>query len=150
MTPPILSRHPELVSGSISPPARSQRWQANAHRKVSPFGIRVVDQIDLPRSVPALELFLALDGADHVSEHFEINQPVDRVSCGVSGQGVVPVLPHPAEQVGGDSNIQRSVVPACEDIDAGVAFLSHGSELAARWTLKQVQGDGACYGGLVA
>jgi hypothetical protein len=30
---------------------------------------------------------------------------------------------------------------ACQDIDAGLAFIRHGPKAMARWTLKQVQGD---------
>ena len=141
MTSPTKTRHPELVSGSIVPPVRSKRRQTNAHRKVAPFGVLAIDQIDLPRSVPALELLLPLNGVDHVSEHLEMDQPVDRVFRGEAGQSIVAVLPHAAEQVRRDADIERAVVLAGEDIDGGVALVSHGTGFAARWTLKQVQGD---------
>ena len=135
-------RHPELVSGSISPHIRSKGWQANAHRKVAPLGIRFVDQVDFPRSVPALELFFARDGGDHVSEHFEMDQPKDGIFGRKPGKCAVPMLPHSAKQVRGDANIKRPIVLTSKDVDGRVSLLPHGTELGARWTLKQVQGDG--------
>ena len=146
MTSPNQLRHPELVSGSILPPTRSKRWQSNAHRKVAPLGVLAIDQIDFPLPVPALELFLPLDGGVYVAVHFEMDEAVDGVFRGMSGQGVVAVLPHAAEQLGGDADIQRAIVLARKDIDAGVSFLPHETELGARWTLKQVQGDGLSMG----
>ena len=36
---------------------------------------------------------------------------------------------------------QRAIVAAGKDVDARKPFLPHVIELAAKWTLKQVQGD---------
>ena len=41
---------------------------------------------------------------------------------------------------GGDPDVDCAVGPACEDIDAGEALISHAPEFAAKWALKQVQG----------
>ena len=138
---PLLHRHPELVSGSISPHIRSQWRQAQPHRQVGPMRVRLVDQVDLPRPVPILELLLAGDDAYHVAEHFEVNQPVRLVARGKPRRCAAAVLPHAAEQVGSHADVQRAVVSARQNIDAGVALLPHGPECAAKWTLKQVQGD---------
>ena len=103
--------------------------------------VRLVDQVDLPRPVPILELLLAGDDAYHVAEHFEVNQPVRLVARGKPRRCAAAVLPHAAEQVGSHADVQRAVVSARQNIDAGVALLPHGPECAAKWTLKQVQGD---------
>ena len=136
-----LLRHPELVSGSISPRSRSKRWQADAHRKVSPLWVHVIDQIDLPRSVPALELLFAGNGRDHITEHFEMDQAVDGILGSEPRKRAVSVLPHPAKQARGHADIQRAVMPARKHVDGGVAFMPRGTGFGARWTLKQVQGD---------
>ena len=138
----LLHRHPELVSGSISRFDRSQRRQAQLDRKVGPMRVRLVDQIDLPRPMPVLELFLAGDCADHVAEHLKMDQTVNLVTRGKPWRRTIAVLPHPAEQIRRNPDIQRAVVSARQNIDARVTLLTHGPEPVAKWTLKQVQGDG--------
>ena len=138
---PLLPRHPELVSGSISRFDRSQRRQAQPHREVGPVRVRLVDQVYLPRPMPVLELFLARDRADHVAEHLEMNQSVCFVARGKSWCRAVTVLPKSGDEIRGYANVQRAVMAAGENVDAGIAFLRHGPERAAKWTLKQVQGD---------
>ena len=140
-TPPYHIRHPELVSGSIPRFTRSQRRQAQPNGKVSPVQVLLLDQIDLPRSVPVLELLLARDRGDHVAIDFEMNQAVDFVTPGKSRQRIIAMLPKPTDQIRGYAHIKRAVVPARKDVDARKAFLPHGAESGARWTLKQVQGD---------
>jgi hypothetical protein len=103
--------------------------------------IGLVDQVDLPRPVPALELLLAQDRILHVAEHLEMDEAIDLVARRKTRRRPVAMLPHPAEQVRRDADVQRAVVPARQHIDARVAFLPHGPEPAAKWTLKQVQGD---------
>ena len=97
LTPSI--RHPELVSGPIAPHARSERWQAQPHRKVPPLRVLGIDQIDLPLSVPVFELLLPGNGVLHVSEHLEMDEAVDFVAAGEAGQQPFAMLHETAEQI---------------------------------------------------
>ena len=136
-------RHPELASGSICPPALRQRRQTKPDRQIDPVRIALFDQVDLPLPVPALQLLFAGDGVLHVVEHFEADQPVDMVSGCKPRQRPIAMLPKPRRKVGRHADIQRSVLPTGQDVDAGIACLPHGAECEAKWTLKQVQGDGS-------
>ena len=142
MDPHSFHRHPELVSGSISPPTRSKRRQAQPHSKVAPLRVFAIDQIDFPRPVPTLELLFSRDCGDHIAEHFKVDQPVDGIAFGETGQRAFAMLPHSPQQIGRHANIQRPVAAARKNINARNPFLPHGPECAAKWTLKQVQGDG--------
>ena len=142
-----ISRHPELVSGSIFPHTRSKRGEAQPHRKVAPLGVRAVDQIDLPRSLPVFQLLLAGNRALHVAEHLEVNEPVDRIAGREALGHTFAVLPQSLHQVRRHADVSRAVVPAGEDVDAGVALNWHNSKHAARWMLKQVQHD-EVFGGI--
>ena len=135
------SSHPELVSGSIVGPARSKRFKTQAHSKVAPFGVGRVDQVDLPFTMPVLELFFARNGPLHVTEHLEMNQPMNLVARGKARWGTVPVLPEALHEVGRHTDVDRAVVAAGKDVDARIPLIRHGSLHAARWMLKQVQHD---------
>ena len=138
---PLLPRHPELVSGSIARHTRSKRGQAQPHRQVMPIAIGRVDQADFPLPVPVLELLLARDRGDHVAEHLKMDQPVHLVARRKPRRRRIAVLPKAGDEIGRHADIQRAIVPARQNIDARVALLPHGPERAAKWTLKQVQGD---------
>jgi hypothetical protein len=135
-------RHPELVSGSIGRFNLPKRRQAQPHSKVSPNRIPFVDQIDLPWSMPILQLLLPRNGAFHVAKHFKMHQPVDRIFRRVPGRRIVAMLPNAREQVRRHANVERAVKLASKDIDARVFLFSHVRSFAEKWTLKQVQGDG--------
>ena len=139
---PPTNRHPELVSGSIGSGILPKRRQTQANRKVSPNRITFVDQIDLPRPMPILQLFFAQYGAFHVAEHLKMDQPVNRIFRGMSWHRIAAMLPNASDQVRGHANVQRAVMLARKDIDARVFLFSHGWNITAKWTLKQVQGDG--------
>ena len=139
---PLLHRHLELVSGSIGSGILPKRRQAQPNRKVSPNRITFVDQIDLPGPMPIFKLFLAQYGALHVSKHLKMDQPVNRVFRRMAGHCAVAMLPNAREKVRGHANVQRAVMLARKDIDARVFLFSHGWNITAKWTLKQVQGDG--------
>ena len=139
--PETSPRHPELVSGPISPPTRSHRFEAQPHGQVAPFGVLAVDQVDLPLPPPVLELLLAGDRVNHLVEHLEVDEAMDPVARGETGQGVVPMLPQAPHQVGRNSDVQRAVMSACEEVDARFALDVHAPIGAEKLTLKQVQGD---------
>jgi hypothetical protein len=129
-------RHPELVSGSMA-----QRFrQTPRHRKVGPFGIGLFDKLDLPRSMPALELLFARDGALHSLEELCMNETIDAVARRETDDVAGTMLPHSGRKVRGDADIQRPACLAGENVGARVSAL-HGAFIAAPWMLKQVQHD---------
>jgi len=156
-------RHPELVSGSIlpfSPLARGARWmlkrvqqdgddvtstlkprKPKAHRKVEPVRVSLFDQVDLPLPAPVLKLLFARDRRHHFTMTFEPDQHLDAVTIGEAGQRAIAVLPESADKIRRDADVERPARLACQDIDARFPFTDHTPELAAGWTLKQVQGD---------
>ena len=143
---PILSykkhRHPELVSGSIGRFTLTKRGQTQPNRKIRPNRIPFVDQIDLPRPMPIFQLFLARNRTLHVAKHLKMHEAVNAIFGSKTGRRIVSMLPDARHKVGRHSNIQRAIKRAGKDIDARLLFFSHGRSLAAKWTLKQVQGDG--------
>ena len=143
---PHLLRHPELVSGSIVPPTLKHCGKTKAHPKVFPVRVGLLNQVDLPSSVPVLKLLFARDRGGHVAVHFKPDQPSDAVPLCKSRHGTFAVLPKPGHKVGRNANVERAARLAGEYVNARISFARHQAEYAARWTLKQVQGDGA--GGL--
>ena len=142
---PILShkkhRHPELVSGSIGRPALPKRRQTQPNSKVRPNRVMLVNQIDLPRPMPILQLFFAHYGALHVAKHLKMHKPVDRMFRGMAGQRPAAMLPDARDKVRRHTDVERSVKLTRKDIYARVFLVSHQRSITAKWTLKQVQGD---------
>ncbi len=139
---PQQHRHPELVSGSIGSFTLPKRWQTQPHSKVRPNRVTLVDQIDFPGPVPVFQLLFARNRALHVAKHFKMDKPVDRIFRRMPGRCAIAMLPNAREKVRGHANVERAVKLASKNIDARVFLFSHRWSIAARWTLKQVQGDG--------
>ena len=135
-------RHPELVSGSIGRFVFPKRGKPQPHGKISPMRVFVQNQVNFPRAMPVFELFLSPDRRIHFAKYFKMNQPIDLIFGGEPGRYSITMLPNSRDQVGRDANVERAKRLARKDIDARLFFLSHARSLAARWTLKQVQGDG--------
>ena len=136
------TRHPELVSGSIFPQSHRQPGKAEAHGKVAPMRVGCFNQIDLPRTVPVLQLLLAGDRREHVAVHLEPDQTFDSMLFGETRERALAMLPQPCFEAGRHADVKRTARLAGEDVDARVAFTAHAAGCGARWTLKQVQGDG--------
>ncbi len=100
-----------------------------------------VDQVDLPRTMPVFKLHFAQDGGLHLTKQFKMNKAIDRVFGCMSGRRIVSMLPHATDKVRGHPDVKRTIKLARKDVYAGLLFLSHLWNLAAKWTLKQVQGD---------
>jgi hypothetical protein len=54
----------------------------------------------------------------------------------------IAMLIHSLYQIGCDANVKRAVRLVGQYINARLFLLSHLQSLTAKWTLKQVQGDG--------
>jgi hypothetical protein len=135
------TRHPELVSGSSFPPRRSKRLEAQSHRQIDPIRVVALDQIELPLTMPTLQLFFPQDRALHVAEHLVADEAVDLLAPGEPAGDALAVLPKALFEVGGYADVKRTARLAGEDIDARMALYRHGAVPAEKWTLKQVQGD---------
>ena len=139
---PLPLRHPELVSGSIVRSVPPYRWQTQSNRQINPLRIFGIDKIDFPRPMPVLQLLLASNGCLHRAEQFEMDQAINRIFGSMAWRRMTAMLRKPLEQVGSYAGVKRAVKLASKDIYARLLFLSHQRSLAAKWTLKQVQGDG--------
>ena len=100
-----------------------------------------VDQIDFPGPMPVFQLLFAPDRWLHFAKQFKVNKAVNRIFRAVAGRRAVAMLPHAPDKVRRHANVERAVKLARKDVDARLFFLSHLLILAAKWTLKQVQGD---------
>jgi hypothetical protein len=139
---PSYHRHPELGSGSIVPHALSYRLKPQPRRHILPMRIMLVDEVDLPRPMPVLQLLLTRNRRCHVGEQFIMNKAIDRVFGRVPRRQVVAMLIDTLGQVRRHAYVSRAVKFAGQNIDAGLFLFSHRLNNAAKWTLKQVQGDG--------
>ena len=134
--------HPELVSGSIPRSGRSKLLEAQPGRHVIPVRIVPLDQVDLPLTLPVLQLLLAQDGLLHVPEELIAEEEVRLVSAGEAAAVSLAMLPNPFNQIGRDADVRHPARFAREDIDARVPRNRHAPVIAARRMLKQVQHDG--------
>ena len=135
------SRHPELVSGSITSAAPGQRRKAQLTSQVPPSWVAFFDQIDLPSPAPILDLLLTKDRLVHGAEHLEMDEHVDVVSLGKALKRAVPMLSNSRHQVGRHTGIDRPTITAGHKVGARLEDALHSAQCALRWTLKQVQGD---------
>ena len=155
-------RHPELVSGSISPRSQAAigapwmlkrvqhdehgksfayRWQSQVYGQIDPVRVFRFDQVDLPIAVPVFQLLLARNRARHIVEHFKADKAIDRILRRISRGQIVAMLVQALDQVRRYADVERAIGLAGEYVDAGLFHLSHGRYMSAPWTLKQVQGD---------
>ena len=155
------SRHPELVSGSMSPIARwsmveewtlkpvqgdglsivRQRRQLQSGREIVPIRVVALNQIDLPLAMPVLQLLLACDRLFHGAKQFVAHQAMHRVLFCKAVDFAVSMLPKTSDKIARDADVKRAAGRAGEDVDAGASLNRHKAERAEKWTLKQVQGD---------
>ena len=145
--PAAQNRHPELVSGSIAQLFLRYRRETQPNRQIHPIRIFGVKQIDFPSPMPILQLFFTRNRGLHRAKNLKMHQPVNRIFGRMSWRHAAPMLRKPFEQVRGDADVQRSVKLACKYVYTGSFFISHALDSAAKWTLKQVQGDVNCYQG---
>jgi hypothetical protein len=138
----IVPRHPELVSGSIGKLAPSYRRQAQTHREINPVRIFGIYEVDLPSPTPVLQLLLTRNRRFHRAEKFKMHQPVNRIFGSVPWNQVTAMFRKSLQKVRSYADVKRAVKLTRKNINAWLLFLSHRLGIAAKWTLKQVQGDG--------
>ena len=136
-------RHPEFVSGSIVPHGPPYRFQSEPNREINPMRIIGIDKIDFPLPMPILQLLFTGNGCRHIGEQFVMDKAIDGICRSMPRRQIIAVLIHALGQIRRHADIRRSIQLVCEDIGAGLFFLErHGQRFTAKWTLKQVQGDG--------
>ena len=136
------NRHPELVSGSTPPLARSYRRQTKPNGQINPLRVFGANEVNFPRPMPVFQLLFARNSALHVAKHLKMHKPIDRVFRGMSGHHIIAMLVKSLKQVRGHADVKRAMWLARKQVNARVFLLFHQRIVAAKWTLKQVQGDG--------
>jgi hypothetical protein len=104
-----------------------------------------VNQINLPWPVPVFQLLLSRYRRRHIGEQFIMNKAVDCIFGRVARRKVIAMLIDTLGQVRRHTDVSRAIKAARKDIGAGLFFFSHQRRFKAKWTLKQVQGDGFFY-----
>ena len=140
-----LHRHPELVSGSIVTLVLPNRRQAQPNRQINPLRIFGIDEVDFPWTMPVFQLLLAPDGGLHCAEKLKMHQTVNRIIGSMAWRQVIAMLRKPFQQFRTYADVERALMSAGKNIHARLLFLSHRQSITAKWTLKQVQGDGVSY-----
>ena len=98
---------------------RESRVSAELSGKIFPEWIRVLDQSNLPPSLPLLQLLLALNRRCHGGMAFEVDQYPDGVLLRESVDRAELVSPHTLVQVGCDTGVECAIAFAGQNIDAG-------------------------------
>src|SRR5262245_44368243 len=112
-------------SGTREPSCRCPRPSAETrealHRQllaqITPLRVRVLDERELPRPTPALQAMLTRARFENGRVLLEIDELVDAVPAGEAGNELAFVLTHPADEIVGDTDIERAIVPARKDVD---------------------------------
>lgn len=87
-------------------------WSENLLAEVLPLGIPLLDEPQLPRAVPLLQLLLARDCLPHVLVELEAHEDVDTVPLREPLGCVSPVLPDARTQVAGHGGLESAVAAA--------------------------------------
>ena len=85
--------------------------------KVAPLRIGLFDQLKLPLAPPSLEALFLQDRLIDAVIGFEIDEPLDAIALGEAARGAFAMLLNAAHEGVGDAMIERSVAPACKNID---------------------------------
>ena len=76
-----------------------------------------IDEIDLPVARPFLHRLLALDGRVDVVMHLVPDEPMNSVFARKRARRAVAVLGYAAQEIIGNADVERAVVPVCEQVD---------------------------------
>ena len=146
--PAAQNRHPELVSplvtvvpGSIAQLRLRYRRHSQPDSQIHPVRVFGINQIDFPRPMPIFQLLLARNRGLHRAKNLKMHQSVNRIFGSMSRRHTAPMLRKPLEQVRRYADIKRTIMLACKYVYARSFLVSHTLDSAAKWTLKQVQGD---------
>ena len=85
--------------------------------QVSPCRVTLLNQLDLPCSIPFLDRLFSQDGAFHGFMNLVPNQPVNTVTFRESFHQTILVLPEPLNEIRCDTDVQSTVGFARKDVD---------------------------------
>src|SRR5215213_4456795 len=97
--------------------------QMDEWRKVLPFRITLLDQLDLPLPAPTLHPFLGRDRLQRIIEGFGIDEAKHLLLPDESRAPALAVLDDALSQAVGDADVQSAAALARHDVDA----VGHGS-----------------------
>src|SRR5262249_51928364 len=85
----------------------------------------MLDQLDLPRAIPFLQLLLSLDCVFDVRELLVVDQSMDLILLGEAGHGVGAMLVGAADEIVGDADVERAAEPTGGDVDPENSLSAH-------------------------
>src|SRR5690606_28980197 len=85
--------------------------------KITPFRIKIFNQLDFPVAIPALQRFLALDGGSDAHMLLIPDEARTCITTGKTFRQTLAVFVYSLLEVGRDADIERSVSAARDDIN---------------------------------
>src|SRR5574338_828764 len=122
------------AAGSARGPMRFHRLKPETDRPILPSRVFSLYQGDLPVALPGFELLFPRDRSVHRLRHLEIDEPRHTVPAGKTSPDFVSMLPEASDRVRGHSDVQRTVTPTREDVDAGLPIHLH--RMGCSWMLN--------------
>src|SRR5438034_1522550 len=99
---------------------RQPFWQLRLRKfidQVLPFDIDILNQLDLPPTLPFLEQRLAVDSSVDAVKDLKIHQVSDAVPLRKSFKHTFTMLPDAVDQIACHANVECAVATACENVD---------------------------------
>ena len=94
--------------------------------EIIPTPVVLLDQLNLPSAMVALELLLSCDRQSYITEHLVVDQSRDVVAFGEAIDEVLTVLIHSTDKIVCHANLERTVDALREQVDeVGPAHLAN-------------------------
>ena len=103
-----------------------QRRKTQILRQITPCRVACGHMVDLPLAVPVFQLLLPHDGSPHCREHFKQHEPLDVVFLAMPVEISVAMLVDALHKVRRHADVQRPIVEAAHDVDAGLKVEAFG------------------------
>ena len=114
-------RKPEsLLEPGLRPSDVYQVRSNNISIQVTPRRIGLLDKIELPFALPALDRLLARNGRFHCLAHLEPDQRMNAIFFREPFHKIALVLPDALNRIGRHADVKSAVSTAGEDVDAGL------------------------------
>ena len=122
LSPDALRRSHNLTPQSIRRPRASgdPAWRLRRQivGEVSPRRILTLNRLELPRTPPSLDPLFAQDRVGDGGVELHEYERANAVAPREAGDSIRAGIRDAASKIGGDADIERSVTPTREDIDA--------------------------------
>ena len=90
----------------------------NLFIQIPPIRVLLLDEPQLPTTAPCLQLLLTLNGGFGGFAGLVVNELIDAISGGETGDFLLFMLPDAARQVGGYPNVQGAVASVGNNVNA--------------------------------